>query len=292
MSLFAVAGVSGHTGRVVADTLLAHGHSVRVIVRDAAKGEPWKARGATVAVADVENAAAFASALKGADGAYVLLPPNMTTGNMRAYQAKAGRALVEAIAAAAIPHVVMLSSVGAQEPAGTGPIAALYPIEHALRDLPNTGASFLRAAYFMENLQGSFGMLDQGIFPTFAPKDAGMAMIATKDIGEVAAGLLLEGPPAPGKPRVVELGSTPYSASDVAAGLSKLLGKPIAAYEAPVASMAAALAGYGMPADVAAMYQEMTEGAMAGLVKFEGGHRRASGKITLDAFLAAALAQK
>lgn len=292
MSLFAVAGVSGHTGRVVAETLLAHGHDVRVIVRDAAKGEPWKARGATVAVADVENASALASALKGADGAYLLVPPNMTTGNMRAYQARVGKSLVEAVKTAAIPHVVLLSSVGAQETAGTGPIAALHPIENALRDLPATGATFLRAAYFMENLQGSFGMLDQGVFPTFAPKDAAMPMIATQDIGEVAAGLLLEGPPAPGKPRIVELGSAPYSASDVAAGLSKRLGKVIAAYEAPVASMAATLSGYGMPADVAALYQEMTEGAMKGLVKFEGGHRRAWGKVTLDAFLAAALPAK
>lgn len=291
MSLFAVAGVSGNTGRVVASTLLAHGHDVRVIVRDAAKGEPWKARGATVAVADLENASALASALKGADGAYLLIPPNLTTGNMRAYQLRAGASLVKAVAEAAIPHVVFLSSTGAQEPAGTGPIAALHPVENALRDLPKTGATFLRAAYFLENLKGSFGMLEQGVYPTFAPKDAAMPMIATKDIGEVAAGLLLEGPPAPGKPRVVELGSAPASASDVAAALSKLLGKPVAAYEAPVASMAATLTGYGMPADVAALYQEMTEGAIKGLVKFEGGHRRAWGQVTLEAFLAAALAK-
>ena len=119
-----------------------------------------------------------------------------------------------------------------------------------------------------------------------------MPMIATKDIGEVAAGLLIEGAPAPGKPRIVELGSKPYSASDVAAGLSKLLGKTITVHEAPVASMTATLSGYGMPADVAALYQEMTEGAMKGLVKFEGTHRRAWGQVSLDAFLAAALPRK
>ena len=35
--MYAIAGVSGHTGSVVAETLIAEGKPVRVIVRDAAK---------------------------------------------------------------------------------------------------------------------------------------------------------------------------------------------------------------------------------------------------------------
>ena len=42
--MYVVAGVSGHTGKVAAETLLAQGKSVRVLVRDPAKGEPWRAR--------------------------------------------------------------------------------------------------------------------------------------------------------------------------------------------------------------------------------------------------------
>ena len=49
--MFAVAGVNGHTGKVVAETLLAQSVPVRVIVRDAKKGEAWKAKGAEVAIA-------------------------------------------------------------------------------------------------------------------------------------------------------------------------------------------------------------------------------------------------
>lgn len=38
--MYAVAGVTGNTGSVVADELLRRGKEVRVIVRNAEKGEP------------------------------------------------------------------------------------------------------------------------------------------------------------------------------------------------------------------------------------------------------------
>ena len=50
---YVIAGVSGNTGSVAAAALLDAGAKVRVVVRDAAKGAPWKARGAEVAVADL-----------------------------------------------------------------------------------------------------------------------------------------------------------------------------------------------------------------------------------------------
>lgn len=38
--MFVISGVSGNTGSIVADALLEQGKKVRVIVRDAKKGEP------------------------------------------------------------------------------------------------------------------------------------------------------------------------------------------------------------------------------------------------------------
>jgi uncharacterized protein YbjT (DUF2867 family) len=286
---FAVAGVTGQTGRVAADTLLSWGHRVRVIVRDAAKGAPWAARGAEVAIADLEDEAAFTAALTGVDGAYVLLPPNMASADFRGWQRRAGEALVRAVAASGVPHVVLLSSVAAHHTDGTGPIKGLYPVEQALRALPNTGASFLRAAYFMENLLGSLSMLDQGLLPSFTPANLGFPMIATADIGEVAASLLVEGAPAPGSPRIVELGGAPTTMTDVAAALTEIVGKPVNVAEAPVAAMAQTLTGFGFPADMAALYQEMTEGLISGHVAFEGGHRRAWGRVGVAQVLAGAL---
>src|SRR5438067_11552606 len=74
--MYVVLGVTGNTGSVVADTLLRQGKPVRVVVRDAAKAAPWKQRGAEVAVAQVQDSRALAQALRGAQGAYLLLPPD------------------------------------------------------------------------------------------------------------------------------------------------------------------------------------------------------------------------
>ncbi len=71
---FAILGVTGNTGKAAAEALLAKGKSVRVVVRDAAKGEAWKAKGAEVAVANVVDAAALGRAFAGAEGVYVLDP--------------------------------------------------------------------------------------------------------------------------------------------------------------------------------------------------------------------------
>lgn len=285
----AIAGVTGHTGRIAADTLLAQGHKVRVLVRDAARGAEWAAKGAEVAIADVTDVPSLTVALTGVDAAWLLLPPNLTSGNFRAWQFATGRGIVEAVGAAKVPHVVLLSSVGAQHEAGTGPIAGIHPMEEGLRALPSTGASFIRAAYFMENLLGNLGMLDQGLYPSFAPAEAKMPMIATVDIGKLAAELLVGPAPKPHAPSIYELSGGPYSSADVAAVLSSIKGRPVAVAEAPVSAMAQTLAGFGFPADIAALYQEMTEGASTGLVAYDGTGKPVAGTTTLETFLRGAL---
>ena len=63
--MYAIAGVTGHTGKVVAETLQAKGQPIRVVVRDEKKGASWKGRGAEVAVASVDDQAALTGALSG-----------------------------------------------------------------------------------------------------------------------------------------------------------------------------------------------------------------------------------
>src|SRR6185436_701063 len=113
---FVVAGVSGHTGKVVADSLLAQKKSVKVLVRNSAKGDAWKAKGAEVAVADLGDSGALAGALRGAEGAYVLVPPSFTETDYRAYQDRVVASIAGAVEASGVRHVVLLSSIGAQVP--------------------------------------------------------------------------------------------------------------------------------------------------------------------------------
>jgi uncharacterized protein YbjT (DUF2867 family) len=286
---FVITGVSGNTGGVVANTLLDAGHAVRVVVRERSKADALAARGAEVSVADLGDADALATALRGASGAYLLIPPNGAAPDVRAYQHRLLDAIATAVERARVPHVVLLSSVGAQHPAGTGPIAGLYAAEQRLAAIDGTRSSFVRAAYFMENLGGSLGMLEQGVLPSFTPGATAFDMVATRDIGKTAAGLLVEGP-GTAKTQAIELrGPAKVSMNDVAATLSRIVGKPIAVSEAPLDAMVPTLTSFGMSADVAGLYREMTAAMLSGHVAFEGGHREVAGTTTVEAVLRAML---
>src|SRR5438874_3325230 len=76
--MYAVAGATGHTGGMVASTLLESGKPVRVIVRNEEKGRIWRERGAEVALASIDDPASLEQAIAGADGLYFLVPPDMS----------------------------------------------------------------------------------------------------------------------------------------------------------------------------------------------------------------------
>jgi uncharacterized protein YbjT (DUF2867 family) len=284
---FVVAGVSGNTGKIVAESLIAQKRAVKVVVRDSAKGEPWRAKGADVAVADLGDADALARALRGAEGAYLLIPPTFAAPDFRAYQDRLGSSIAEALRASRVPHTVLLSSIGAQHASGTGPIVGLHRAEEKLRR-EGTAFTFLRAGYFMENLGSSLATLAQGFVSNFVPASLGIDMVPTIDIGRLAASLLLEG----GKEtQVVELGGPPVSMNDVAAALGRITGKPVRVEEAPLDAVVPAFTGFGMPKDLAELYREMLEAITNGRVKFEGTHRRIAATTSIETFLRGALAK-
>src|SRR5262249_6625775 len=108
--MFVVTGVTGNTGKVVAENLLSAGKKVRVVVRDAKKGDPGRARGAEVAAATCDDEIALARAREGAEGAYVLFPPfGYTDTNVAKTREAIRKTLVGAITKARPRHVVFLS---------------------------------------------------------------------------------------------------------------------------------------------------------------------------------------
>ena len=282
--MFVIAGVSGNTGKVVAETLLAQKKPVRVVVRDAAKGEPWKARGAEVAVADLDDVAALTRALKGATAAYLLLPPLWGSTQVRVDSAKRTKALVEAVDASGIGHVVFLSSVASHLSSGTGPILTTYDAEQAFAKT-KAAITFVRPAYFMENLGSSLYALGQGAFPTFLKADQPIDMVATQDIGTTAAKALIDGGHGH---TIIELsGPREYSPQDVAAALSKITGKTIAVQQGPEEAMIPALKGAGLNEEWAGLFKELTHGLNVKHIAFEGGAaRHVKGTTSLDTVLA------
>jgi uncharacterized protein YbjT (DUF2867 family) len=274
IGMYAIAGVTGHVGSAAADALLAQGKQVRVIVRDAAKGAPWQAKGAEVAIATFDNIPALTAALTGATGAFLLVPPaeGMTSPDPIGHNVQIGKNLAAAIKVAKLPHVVLLSSIGAQLPDGTGPIKALHHVE---RELVATGAAVtaVRACFFQENWGMSFGALAQNILPTFVPKALAYPQVSTRDIGRTVAAALVEG----GQPglQVIELeGPREYNAFDVAELVSELTGKTVTATDAPLEAVVPTFTGLGVGAASAELYREMYAGIASGHIRYEGGMAR------------------
>jgi uncharacterized protein YbjT (DUF2867 family) len=187
-----VLGASGNTGHVVAQNLLARQQKVRVVGRNAAHLQAHVAQGAEVFIADVTDAAALTKAFQNADSAYVLIPPNPTSNDPLAYSERVCDAIATALKNAGVKHVVALSSIGADKNQGTGPVVGLHKLEQKLNQIDGANILFLRAGYFMENtlpqatVISAMGFVGGPIRP-----DLKLPMIATRDIGAVAAEALL-----------------------------------------------------------------------------------------------------
>lgn len=276
--MFVISGVSGHTGSVVASTLLERGEKVRVIVRDPKKGEPWQRRGAEVAVADLTDGKALTEAVRGADGVYVLVPPDFAADDPVAAQARVVGAWAQAVAAGKPKHVVLLSSIGAELPSGSGPIITVHRAEAELR-ATGVKVTAVRAAYFMEN----WGAVAQparadGVLPSMLTPGKAFSMVATADIGRVAAEALLDGL---GAPAVIELaGPRDYTPEEVAAAFARALGRSVAVVPVPEAQIEPALTSAGFKPKLAALFREMNVGVNSGRIAWSGKPVR--GRVAVD----------
>jgi uncharacterized protein YbjT (DUF2867 family) len=279
-TMYAVAGVTGQTGAAVARALLEAGAPVRVVVRRPDAGAQWRALGAEVAVADLADAGALARALAGTQGAYLLNPPRYDVADPFTEAQRVGAAFAEAIAAVRVPRVVVLSSVGAHQPAGTGIIGTTRRIEQALAAVA-APIVFLRANYFFENWANVLpAARGDGVLPAFlAPADRRVPMVPVADIA-AAVVALLRGPAWTGH-RVVELASFDASPADVAAALGGALGKPVAAVGVPHAQWKGILQGAGFRAEIADEFVAMYDGINGGVVAAQPGTERIRGGASL-----------
>lgn len=275
-----VAGVTGHVGSVVARELLSRGEKVKVFVRDAEKGRPWSQKGAEVAVGSLEDEGSLTAALRGASGFFVLLPTNFAAPDVFAWQKATSDRIAGAVRASRVPHVVLLSSVGADLAEGTGPIKGLHYLENALRA---TGATLtaIRAGYFQENVESSLAPARQaGIYPNLSPSaDAKMPMIATRDIGELAAKELLAKPAQGGE--AIDLHGPAYSVREVAEKLGAALGKPLQVVDIPQEGWVPAMVQGGIPPHVAEVFAEMYRAFAQGIIRPKGD-RAVQGQTGID----------
>jgi NAD(P)H dehydrogenase (quinone) len=223
--MYAITGITGKVGGTLARSLLAEGVPVRAVLRDATKAAEWRARGCEVALAEMDDAAQLTAAFRGAAGVFIL-PPSEFDPAPGFPEAKRVIAAVTAALTQARPgKVVCLSTIGAD-----APLANLLTqrtlMEQSLEKI-GLPVTFLRPGWFMENaLWDVPSARDEGVLRSFLqPADKAFPMVATQDVGRLAAALLREDWIGT---RVVELeGAVRVSPNDLARAFAAVLERPV-----------------------------------------------------------------
>lgn len=263
--MYAIAGATGNTGKLITDKLLARGEKVRVIGRDANRLERFVEKGAEPFVADVTDSSALTKAFTGARAVYLMIPPNLAAPDGRAYQEQVSDALTTATDKTGVEYAVLLSSVGADKRDRTGPVVGLHNFEQKLNGIARLKALCVRAGYFMENLLPQVGVIKTfGMMGGPVRADLRLPMIATRDIGAFVADALLA-LNFSGKQARELLGQRDVSYSEVVAIIGKAIGKPNLTYsQLPPSQLKPALTQMGMSASMAELLLEMAEAMNSG----------------------------
>ncbi|WP_250515993.1 NmrA family NAD(P)-binding protein [Caballeronia sp. INDeC2] len=273
-----ITGITGQVGGALANALLEAGKPIRAVLRDENKGAVWAARGCELALATMTDADALAHAFEGAEAVFILPPPEFDPAPGFPEARAVVDTIVAAVARAKPRKIVCLSTIGAQA-TQTNLLTQRTLLEEALARQP-IPVTFLRPGWFMENCAWDVDSArDEGIVRSFLqPLDRAIPMIATDDIGELAAKLMQQQWPGV---RIVELeGPRRTSPDDIAAAFAQVLGKPVRAQAVPRETWEALFVSQGMKNPMPRI--QMLDGFNEGWIDFEGrGEEIAKGKTPL-----------
>jgi uncharacterized protein YbjT (DUF2867 family) len=152
-------GALGNIGHRLTTQLVEKGHTVTVISSDPERAVTIRNMGAIPAIGSIADYAFISTALKDADAAYLMIPPNYRSDDLKTYIKTTGEQYARAIKASNICHVVNLSSIGAHLPEGPGPTGANHYVERRLNELENVNVLHLRPGMFYTNFLGSMDMI-------------------------------------------------------------------------------------------------------------------------------------
>jgi uncharacterized protein YbjT (DUF2867 family) len=236
---------TGLIGHQVLDRVLEADEPVRVIVRDPSR-LPAQARERVELIEGSHGDPEVVDrAFAGADSVFWLAPPNRTAPTLDAVYAGFARPAAEAIVRHRVKRVVDVSALGR----GVTEHAGLVSASLAMDDLfAGTGAGFraLLMPSFMDNvLRQADPIKRQGMFFSTVSPDRQLPTCATRDIAEVAAGLLLDHSWS-GQDTVAVLGPEDLSHTEMAAIIADVLGTPVSYRQVPIDAFRRQLAGVGM----------------------------------------------
>lgn len=280
-----ILGSLGNIGKPLAAKLIAFGHQLTIISSSSDRVKAIVSLGAKAAIGSINDVDFLKNAFADADAVFAMTPPNMGGSNVISNTTDAGKAIAIAIKDAGVKRLVMLSSVGADLPAGNGPIAALYNIEKIYTELENVSVTFLRAGYFYTNLYNDIPMIKgAGIFGANYPDSIKIPFSHPEDIADAAAQELEKIPSGTNVRYIISDVRTPC---DVAKVLGMAIAKPQLQWiEFTDAQALEGMKQAGLPEEIAKMYVEMGASIRNGQLSndFFSNKIAIGGKIKLEDF--------
>ena len=278
--MFTIAGSTGRVGGAAARDLVGAGHAVRLLVRDPA-GVAGDLAGAAVVQADLTDRAALAAALHGSRGCFLLLPFDPAGTGIADQQARMVDAVTGAVADAGVPHVVMLSSLGADSADGPRILRWLHALEDGLRSTPAV-VSTVRSTHFQENVGEVLEAARGGVYPVFGDDlDTPVPLVATGDVGATVAATLLAPPESH---EIIDVLGPAYSERELAAAVGEAVGKTLTIAPCPRPVWEQTLTAAGLSAEAAELVAELYDAAHHGLLR-PAGTRKVIGDTPIETTL-------
>jgi uncharacterized protein YbjT (DUF2867 family) len=215
----------------------------------------------------------------------------MASNDYRAFQDRVTEATATALASAGVRSAVTLSSVGADKPDKTGPVAGLFKLEQRLNAISGLNVLHLRCGYFMENTLAQAGIIRaMGSAAGPVRPSLKIPMIASADIGERAAQELLN-LQFRGQTTQELLGQRDINMTEAAAIIGKAIGKPGLSYlQISDDQFRSALGQAGISANMANLILEMVAAMNSGHMRaLEPRSPKNSTPTTFESFVAETL---
>lgn len=249
-----ITGATGNVGSLVVERLIARGERPRIFVRDQQKAQARYGDRVDIFVGDLSDAATLGPALTGADTLLLI-----TSGPGLAAQ---DEAIARAVKAAAVRHLVKLSSYDAREQIGTGVWHAQG--ESAVR-ASGVAFTFVQPSGFMSNaLFWAKSIKEEGVVRT-ATGDGKIPFIHPRDIADVATEALTSEAYV-GKSLPIT-GPEALSYAQMATKIGSAIGKPIQFHPISEEEARRQQAAWGAPAPLVearlSIFRAIREGRLA-----------------------------
>lgn len=277
---------TGRIGRQIVRELIAPEFSVSVIARDPARLPEEIRDQVEVVRGSMDDPDTLRLALNDVEAMFFCVPSvSQPEPNVRGRYERFARAAAQAVREAETPRIVTVSAVGKGRAHSAGPMSALHAMEGILNE---SGAAIrhLRCGAFMENLlQQAQTIVDDGVISYPMPGHVAIPMVATADIADVALRWLVRRDWS-GVAGVAVHGPEDLSFNQVAAGIERVLERPVRYQEVAANAFVQTLVNRGASAEYAqslvAMFVEL---AAQGIARTEPRDYENTTSITLGSWV-------